>query len=719
MEEKEITTSNAPKMDKIGFSQLAAYGAGGIIPIALFNVAGILVGLMGNISLGLSAFWLGAILIVPRLWDSFSDPIIGHWSDNTRSRWGRRRPFLLIGGILSALFFVVIWLIPKGETVQQWFPTDSGYQAFQLVYILVTLLLFFTAVNLFEIPHGALGMEMTTDYHERTRLFSAKSFVGNLFAMSTPWLFWLANQKIFKGVGGTEMDGMRYVSLMIAAVLIPLSFWWFLKLREPKFKYIAKKQEKTNFWKDMKMVITNKNFVILTISVFTLAMGFNFVSLLGSYIPIFYVFGGDKVQGAYILGLNGTLWAIVGVLAVFPLNLISTRFGKRKTLMLAMIMMILAQLSKIVCYNPYHPYLVFIPTALLSAGMLFFFTLGSSMVGDICDEEELKTGKRTEGSYYAIFWWFIKLGTALASFVAGALIVFTMFDQAQVTKVDKYQGNIDEISTWVKNWDKLQSVNNADTIALQDYILSNSHVEKDDSPNGIIKDVSKWLHNVFKQKEENITDIKTLKNDALTEAKDYHTLLKKEHDKNFENSFKYVPEYTSQRINLINENLKSTQDVIDKLSDKKLTDDSLMNNKKYVPVVLIQTKLDKLSSTILELQTYLKNNSLDEKTKNKEHYLELNRKMDIVQTTLQRTKDNVNLSDLKSNVKAMENKIVALKKQTPYTLLMMRVVEIGLPILLSIIALFLIFRYTLTEKRSLEIKELLKIRNAAAELESK
>ncbi len=182
--EEEITVDRSTKSeDKIRFSQLAAYGTGGIIPIALFNIAGILVGLMGNISLGLSAFWLGAIMIVPRLWDALSDPIIGHLSDNTRTRWGRRRPFILIGGMAVAISFVVIWWIPKGELVHSWFPTDSGFQAFQLVYILISLLIFFTAVTIFEIPHGALGMEMTTDYHERTRLFSAKSFVGNLFAM--------------------------------------------------------------------------------------------------------------------------------------------------------------------------------------------------------------------------------------------------------------------------------------------------------------------------------------------------------------------------------------------------------------------------------------------------------------------------------------------------------------------------------------------------------
>ncbi len=126
------------------------------------------------------------------------------------------------------------------------------------------------------------------------------------------------------------------------------------------------------------------------LTIFTLAMGFNFVNLLGSYIPIFYVFGGDKVAGASLLGINGTVWAMTGVLAVFPLNWISPKLGKRNTLIVAMVLMCIAQLSKIVCYNPEHPYLVLIPTVLLSAGMLFFFTLGSSMVGDICDEDEIK-----------------------------------------------------------------------------------------------------------------------------------------------------------------------------------------------------------------------------------------------------------------------------------------------------------------------------------------
>jgi GPH family glycoside/pentoside/hexuronide:cation symporter len=570
--------------DRIPLRQLAAYGAGGIIPIALFNIAGILVGLMGNISLGLSAFWLGVILIIPRLWDAVADPVIGHLSDNTRTRWGRRRPFLLVGGILVAISFVVMWWIPKGETVRGWFPTEAGYHWFQLGYILVTLTVFFTSVTIFEIPHSALGAEMTTDSHQRTRLFSAKSFVGNLFAMSTPWLFVLANLEVFKGPRGNEADGMRYVSLMVAAILVPLSFWWFFTLREPGFKKAAQ-QKATPFWQDMTRTIRNANFIRLTLTIFTLAMGFNFVQLLGSYIPIFYIFGGDKAAGAKLLAINGTVWAVTGLLAVFPLDWIGRRLGKRNTLIVAILLIALAQVSKVVCYNPSLPFLIVIPTMLLSCGMLFFFTLGSSMVGDICDEDELQTGYRAEGSYYSVFWWFIKMGSALASLVSGALIVLTMFDETQVTKVDKLQGDVRDLRANA-------NANQADPV---------------------------------------------------------------------ESSFS---------------------------------------------AALERAKVD-----ASELLSYLQAKSTNAE-KSSEHYRaltqtteEIDRKLASMGTAQRRDSRN-------SDLVTVEAKLVQLTKQPPYTLLMMRIVEIGLPLLACIFALLFVMRYALTETRSREIRDLLARRHA-------
>lgn len=522
-------------------------------------------------------------------------------------------------------------------------------------------------------------MEMTSDPHERTRLFSGKSFVGNLFAMSTPWLFALANMEVFRGPGGNEADGMRYVSLMIAAVLIPLSFWWTAKLREPGFVRVAK-QEKTHFWQDMKIVGTNKNYIYLVLTIFTLAMGFNFVNLLGSYIPIFYVFGGDKVAGARLLGINGTIWAITGVLAVFPLNWISPKLGKRNTLIISMLLMTLAQLSKIVCYNPAHPYLVIIPTILLSAGMLFFFTLGSSMVGDICDEDELRTGHRTEGSYYSIYWWFIKLGTAFASFVAGILITLTLFDETQVTKVDGLQGSVRDMQAKVTYW--------------KDYT-------GDAAASGT------WLKNAQSQAA-----------DALKESNDYLVYLESEAVKKPGRKKSISPEIEAQRKNvLMNANAITRQNIASlerhsaaiasAASDVTTTvADSLI--RATMPLIM-QSKLTKARMNSFDLLVHLRSRSNEQK-KSRDHTEHLIGSVADMNNRIYALEPTSNITDLETSLAAIIKDIEPLKKQSPYTLLMMRVVEIGLPVILCLLALVFAFRYGLTEKRTMEIKELLRER---------
>ncbi|HAV12283.1 MAG TPA: hypothetical protein DCX06_02140 [Opitutae bacterium] len=585
--------------DRISLPRLIAYGSGGIIPIALFNIAGQLMGLIGNIGLGLSAFLLGIIMIIPRLWDAISDPLMGHISDNTRTRFGRRRPFLLIGGIIVAISFVVMWWIPDGDLIRSWFTTETSYNWFQLSYILFWLLVFYTACTIFEIPHGALGMEMSNDPHERTRLFSAKSFLGNLFAMGTPWLFFLANLEVFRGIEGNEADGMRWVSMMIAAVLLPSCIWWFFACKEPN-AHATQTRKKSKFWHDIKITFKNRTFLILVGIFFILGMGFNFVGLLNYYITIFYLYGGDKVAAGPLLGINGTIWAITGLLAVFPLNWMGKRFGKRQTLIISILLMCAAQLSKIACYNPEYPYLVTIPTVLLSAGMLMFFTLGPSMLGDICDEDELNTGTRSEGSYYSIYWWFFKMGTAFASFVTGSLIVFTQFDEKQTSHVDALNGSIAVME---------QSVN-------------------------------LWLTEGYD------TDQRDREFEKLLNATQAHTARLRTH---FMERMQQHPQNEMHINHLV-------------------------------------TKLDTLERSVKSLQ----NNTL--------------KAVDAPSELLQK------LTSVKAGT-------AGLTQQKPSTLLMLRIIEIGLPLMLSIFSILLTLRYPLTEARCYEIKNTLEQRRLQTEQE--
>lgn len=410
--------------DRIPWVALIAYGMGGIVPIALFNSVGQLSGLILNVGLGISAILVGVAQMAPRFWDAITDPIMGHITDNTRSRWGRRRPYILLGGVAVAVSFVAMWSVPR-----DWEPLS------QFWYFLAMSMVFYTAVTIFEIPHGALGMEMTADYHERTRLFSAKSFVGNVGAIITPWFYAMATWTIFRGTGD-EVDGMRNVAYVAAVLVLIPAFACFWFCREGQLEH-AIAQERVALSTSLGATVRNRSFLVLVGVVFATVMGFNLVNGFANYITIFYLYGGDKQAAGTLLGVNGTVWAVTSVVMVFPLVWLSRRIGKSRTIILAVTLMAAAQALKVVCYNPEHPYLTVIPTVLLSAGMLMFFTLASAMIADVCDEDELNTGTRSEGAYYSVFWWFMKMGMAFAYFAAGVLIHSTGFDEKVAVQSDR------------------------------------------------------------------------------------------------------------------------------------------------------------------------------------------------------------------------------------------------------------------------------------------
>lgn len=405
--------------DRVPVSQKIAYGMGAIVTIVAVNSVVQLTSLYYVVGLGVSAVLIGYAQAFPRLWDALVDPFLGNMSDNCRSRYGRRIPFLVVGGVLIGIAFWLLWTVPRDWSKDAMFG-----------YFVVASLFFYTVVPIYAIPHGALGLEMTQDYHEKTSVFAYASFIGNVGALTLPWVYFLANRPFF---GGDTVNGIKWVCLGMSVLLTGAAMWCALVCKEGKFKQAAT-QERVPILKSFKITYRNATFVRLVTAFVLLIVGFQLVMGFNNYIQIFFLFDGNTDAASKVMALNGTLWAVVGIAGIFPMTWLSKRIGKRLTVIIALAIIVAGNLSKIVCYNPAAPYLTMIPTVFLSLGMVFAFSLVNAMIADICDEDELATGIRREGIYFAVYNWWWKVAVSIASVASGYLQRYTGFIEGAPTQ---------------------------------------------------------------------------------------------------------------------------------------------------------------------------------------------------------------------------------------------------------------------------------------------
>lgn len=171
---KHYTT--APE-DRISLKQKSAYAVGMFVNNLQAAALPAMVVIL-NLGLGMDPVLVGIIGSVPRIFDAISDPMMGYISDNTRSRWGRRRPYIFIGAILSGIIFALMWQLPEGHS-----------QAFYFWTFMSASVCFFLAYTVYATPFVAFGYEMTPDYHERTRLHAFANTVGQIAWLGVPWFY--------------------------------------------------------------------------------------------------------------------------------------------------------------------------------------------------------------------------------------------------------------------------------------------------------------------------------------------------------------------------------------------------------------------------------------------------------------------------------------------------------------------------------------------------
>jgi len=421
MGSKEI--HKTAEKDRISKGQKFAYGLGAIVN----NLLGGAIGYMSivlNVGLGINPALVGTLQAIPRLTDALTDPIMGYISDNTRSKYGRRRPYIFIGAIFVGLTFALMWQLPAGYS-----------EMFYFWFFLIGSIIFYLFYTIFATPWVALGYELTSDYHERTLLMGVMNFMGQFAWITLPWFYaFMENDRFFSD----SVQGARTLAIIIGVFVAVVGIMPAIFTRERFVAYDKEVKVKTKFFAGLKknivefskgLMITIKRveFLKLCSGTFFLFNGIMLVGAFSSYITIFYVCGGDTDQGAKYMGLFGTITTISTLAAIVAVTWISSKIGKRKTFIIATSMTMIGSILKWFCYDPMAPWKVLIPAPLIAIGMGALFTLMGSMIADVCDLDELETGERREGMFGSIYWWMVKLGMALAFGLSGFLLNATGF----------------------------------------------------------------------------------------------------------------------------------------------------------------------------------------------------------------------------------------------------------------------------------------------------
>ncbi len=410
--------------DRIKLSHKLAYGTGAFVNNLLGAASGGMM-IVLNLGLGMNPALVGLLGALPRLTDAFTDPLMGYISDNTHSRWGRRRPFIVGGAIAVGLTFALLWQLPGGHS-----------EMFYFWWFLIGSILFYAAYTVFATPWVALGYELTPDYHERTRLMGTQNFMGTLAFVVSPWFLLIMNSgKFFPD----QISGAAGLAIIIAAVVIPLGILPGLILRE-RMKNVAAaevadhatgfKHNMTDFFRGFGITLRNGPFLKLCLATFMVFNGFQLIASFQSYVIIYYVTGGDQAAGAKWVGWAGTVGAVCAFAVVAFVTWLSTRIGKRHAFFVAIGMSMVGYALKWFCYNPAYPMLTLLPAPFMAFGLSGLFTLIPSMIADVVDTDELQTHERREGMFGSIFWWMVKLGLSAALAGSGYLLNATGFDVA-------------------------------------------------------------------------------------------------------------------------------------------------------------------------------------------------------------------------------------------------------------------------------------------------
>jgi len=417
--------SQANSKDIVPLGQKLAFGAGHLVNNLLPGALGVFSFFLLT-AFGMDPFLAGLLGGLPRIYDAITDPIMGYISDNTTSRWGRRRPYIFVGAILCGILFAILWQLDPENT-----------QMYNFWYFLLLSLVYLTANTIFSTPLIGMGYEMSSDYNERTRLMAFSQTIGQMAWMIVPW-FWviIANPALFK----TQAEGVRKLSIIVGVMCMVLGVLPAIFCKEMDQTHLGNRAELSlknilsnikDLFQSIVKITKNQPFMRLCGATFLVFNGFQMVGSFSYFIIVFYLFKGDYGLAGNWPAWFSTISAVATAFLVIPIvSAMATKWGKRNAFIISTVISIVGYALKWWGFTPGSPWMMMIPIPLMAFGIGGLFTLMMSMTADVCDLDELRNGMpRKEGTFGAIYWWMVKLGQGIALVLGGLVLKVVGFDQ--------------------------------------------------------------------------------------------------------------------------------------------------------------------------------------------------------------------------------------------------------------------------------------------------
>jgi GPH family glycoside/pentoside/hexuronide:cation symporter len=382
--------------------------------------------------MGFPGWMWGVLFFLPRVFDSVTDPIMGFISDNTRSTWGRRKQYVLIGAVVMGIAFIAMWQLHREDGI-----------SYNFVYFLCWSLVFYAGLTLFSIPYVAMGYEMSDDFHERTSIMAVAQWIGQWAWVIAPW-FWVVmyDPDWFENADAATRTLSVWVG--VVCMLLAMAPALFLPSRSTRDDTSLIPLTLKNVGGGMREILNgfkeafgSRPFRKLCFATFLIFNAFNTVAAFSFFIVVYHLFGGNTAAAGIWPTLFGSVGALVTTFAVIPtVAWMSRRTGKKNAYMISQGISIVGYVLLWFLMVPGQPYLFMFALPFFSFGIGGLFTLMMSMTADVCDLDELATGKRREGIFGAIYWWMVKFGFAIAGLLSGAIMTLVGFTPGAATQAE-------------------------------------------------------------------------------------------------------------------------------------------------------------------------------------------------------------------------------------------------------------------------------------------